>query len=102
MLSAGVIDEDLAHQLGRQRKEVGPALQRHAVHIHESQVDLMNERRRLQCVPRRFAPETAARHAAQFVIHDRDQAVERRGVSLAPGQEQFSYFVHVEESVIAS
>ena len=62
----------------------------------------MDERRRLQCVPRRFAPETAARHAAQLVVHHRDQAVERRGVSLAPGQEQFRYFVHVEQSVIGS
>ena len=64
VLSSGVIDEDLAHQRGRQCKEVGPVLQRHAVHIHEPQVDLMNERRRLQCVPWRLAPETAARHAA--------------------------------------
>jgi hypothetical protein len=29
-------------------------------------------------------------------------AVERRGLSLAPGHEQFGYFVHVEQSVIGS
>ena len=102
MLSAGVIDEDLAHQLRRHRKEVRPVLQRQSVHIHESQVDLMHERRRLKGVPRLFAPEMAARHAAQLVIHERDQAVERRGVALAPGQEQSSYIVHAEESVIGS
>ena len=67
VLSAGVIDEDLAHQLRRHRKEVRPALQRHAVHIHESQVDLMDERRRLQGVPGGSpgdggAPRGAARH----------------------------------------
>ena len=102
VFSAGVIDEDLPHQLGRQCKEVGPVLDRHAVHIHKSQIDLMNERRRLQWVQRRFCLQTAARHAAQLVVHDRDQAVERRGVALTPGQEQFGYFVHVEQSAIVS
>jgi hypothetical protein len=94
-----MIDKDLAHERGRQRKEVGPILQRHAVHIDESQVRLMNERRRLQGVPWGFAPETAARHAAQFVIHDRHQAVERRGISLTPGQKQFGDFVHPFDSL---
>ena len=87
-LSTGVIDEDLAHQPGRQRKEVRPAVQRHAVHIHESQEDLVDESRRLEGVSGRFPPEMAARHPPQLVILQRNQAVERRGVSLAPGQEQ--------------
>ena len=62
----------------------------------------MHECRRLEGVPRLFAPEMAARHAAQLVIHERDQTVERRGVALAPGQEQSSYIVHAEQSVIGS
>ena len=88
-----MIDEDLAHQPGRHRKEVRPAVQRHAVHIHESQEDLVHESRRLEGVSGRFPPEMAARHAPQLVIHQRNQAVERRGVSLAPGQEQPGDFV---------
>ena len=43
-----------------------------------------------------FASKMAARHAAQLVIHERDQTVERRGVALAPGQEQSGYIVHAE------
>ena len=92
--SAGVIDEDLAHQPGRDRKEVRPIRRRHAIHIHESQEDLMHESRRLEDVSWRFPSETTARHPAQLVIHQWNQAVERRGVSLAPGQEQPGYFVH--------
>ena len=84
------------------REEVRPVLQRHAVDIHQSKVDLMNERGRLKGVPRRFAAEMAARHPAQFVVDERDQAVERRGVSLAPGQEQVRYIVHAERSIISS
>ena len=93
-LSAGVVDENLAHQHGGHPKEVGPVLQRHAVHIHEPQVDLVDERRRLEGVPWRFASEMAGRHAAQLLIHQGDHAFERRGVSLAPGQEQSRDVVH--------
>jgi hypothetical protein len=50
-------------------------------------------------VPRRFVAETAARHAAQLVIDNRDQAVERRGISLTPGQKQFGDFVHPFDSL---
>jgi hypothetical protein len=44
----------------------------------------------------------AARDAAQLVIHERDQAVERCGVALAPGQEQPSHIMHGEQSAIGS
>jgi len=44
----------------------------------------------------------AARHAAQLVIYEWNQAVECCGVSLAPGQEQPGYIVHGEWSVIGS
>jgi hypothetical protein len=30
----------------------------------------------------------AARHPPQIVVHQRNEAVERRGVSLSPGQEE--------------
>ena len=93
-LSTGVVDEDLAHQPGRHRKEVRAALQRHAIHIHESQEDLVHERRRLEDVSGRFPPEMTARHPSQLVIHQRNQAVERRSVSLSPGQEEPGYVGH--------
>jgi hypothetical protein len=44
----------------------------------------------------------AARHPAQFVVDERDQTVERRGVSLAPGQEQGRYIVHKKRSIVSS
>lgn len=81
---------------------MGPVLERQSVYIHESQVDLVHECRRLQGVPRLFALKMAARHATQFVIHERDHAVEGPGVALTPGQEQFGYIVHWEQSVIGS
>jgi hypothetical protein len=61
----------------------------------------MNECRRLEWVPPRLAPQTAARDTAQLVVDERDHAVERRGVPLAPGQEQVRYVVHTERSIIS-
>ena len=54
----------------------------------------MHESRRLEGVSGRFPSEMTARHPPQLVIHQRNQAVERRGVSLAPGQEQPGDVVH--------
>ena len=48
----------------------------------------MDERCRLETVSGTFPPEMAARHPPQIVIQQRNQAVERRGVSLSPGQEE--------------
>ena len=101
-MPAGVIDEDLAHQGGRHAEEVGPAGESHAIDIDESKVDLVNECGRLEPVPRRLASKTAARNPAQFVIDERDKAVERRVVSMTPGQEQVRYIVHAERSIISS
>ena len=70
-----------------------PAVKRHAVDIHESQEHLVHESRRLEGVSGRFPPEMAARHPPQLVVHQRNQAVERRGISLAPGQKQPGYVV---------
>ena len=87
-MSAGVVDQDLAHQPGRQRKEVRAAFQRHPIHIDETQEDLMDERCGLETVSGTFPPQMAARHPPQIVIHQRNKAVECRGVPLAPGQEE--------------
>ena len=54
----------------------------------------MDQRGRLEGVSGRLSTEMSARHAPQLVIDERNQAVERRGVSLAPGQEQPGHFVH--------
>jgi len=53
----------------------------------------VDQSRRLQGLSGRFSPDATARHPAQFVVNQRNQAVERRDVSLTPGQEQASDFV---------
>lgn len=97
-----MIDEDLPHHGGRNSEEVRPARERHAIDVDEAKVGLVNKGGRLEGVPGSFAAEAAACHPAQFVIDERDQMVECRGVSLAPGQEQIRYIRHVQRSIIRS
>lgn len=87
MLPASVIDEDVAHQGSRHAEKVRSARESHAIDVDESKVHLVNQCGCLERVPRRLASETTPCHPAQFVIDERDQVVERRGVSLAPAQE---------------
>jgi hypothetical protein len=64
------------------------AFQRHPIHVDETQEDLVDERCRLETVSGTFPPEMATRYPPQIVIQQRNQAVERCGVSLPPGQEE--------------
>ena len=54
----------------------------------------MHQSRRLEDVSRGFPAEMTARHPPQLLVHQRNQAVEGRSVSLPPGQEQTGYVVH--------
>src|SRR6185503_3683645 len=49
--------------------------------------------RRLEDVSRRFPPEVTACHPPQLVVDERNEAVERGGISLAPGPEEPGDFV---------
>ena len=73
-----------------------------SIDIDEPKVDLVDECGRLKGVPRCLASQTAARHPAQFVVDERDQPVQRFGISLTPGQEQVRYIMHAERWMIRS
>jgi hypothetical protein len=51
-MAAGMVDENAAHDLCGDTKEVRPVLPIDLPLIHEPQVRLVDERRRLQAVPR--------------------------------------------------
>jgi hypothetical protein len=51
---------------------VRSATQRHTVDIDEPQIVFVDQSRRLQGVPYRFALKMANRHAAELVVHERD------------------------------
>ena len=67
--SPGVIDQDLTHQPGCHREEMRPVVERQAVNIHESQVDLVDQSRRLEGVAGVFPSKMRACYPAQLVMH---------------------------------
>ena len=95
-----MIDEDLAHQSRRHGHEMGPALERHPVPVHEAQVDLVDERGRLKGVARLLVSQVGARDLLQFGIHQRDETLQRHGVALAPFDEKGSHVVQSRDGSV--
>jgi hypothetical protein len=58
------------------------------MHFDQPQVCLVDKRRRLQRVTAPLAPHVPGGHAAQFLVDERQERVERAGVALIPGEEQ--------------
>lgn len=84
MSPPSLIDENPAHDCGRDTEEMRATRQCGAADIHEPEIDLVNERGWLDGDGRRFAAELPAGDAAQLVIHQRQQAFEGLLVPLAP------------------
>ena len=83
-MSAGVIDQDMAHRLRRDTEEMGAVLPFDLALVDEPEVCLADERRRLQWVAGRFAPHVAASHLPQAFIDHRHQVIERVAPAIAP------------------
>jgi len=82
--AARVVHQHLTHQPGRDRKEMRAILEAEAAGIHEAQVGLVDQGRRLKRVTGLFATQVSTRHSPQIGIHQRQQAVERDRVAPPP------------------
>ena len=88
----GMIDQNLAHQVGRDAEELRAAGALHLRLVHQPQVGLVDQRRRLQRVVRPLAADIGGREAAQFAVDERHQFAQCLLVAAAPGLEQSRYF----------
>jgi hypothetical protein len=84
-----VIDEDAAHQLGRDSEEVRAAGEARLPLIDELEVRLVDECRRLQGVAGALAPQVARGQAPQLRVDERHQLVERARVAAAPTLQKY-------------
>src|SRR5271157_88468 len=71
---------------------MGAILPLHALIIHQAHVGLIHQGRRLEAMAGALAFHVAPRQAAQLVIDDRRQPVERASVSVTPSSEQQAHF----------
>jgi hypothetical protein len=88
-----MIDKNLTHQRSGNGKEMSPVFEGEVVQTYQPQVDLVYESSRLERVSRAFSPDMPASHAAELGVHQRNQPIEGRAVSLPPRSEQFGDLV---------
>ena len=85
------VDQHAPHQAGGQRKEVrtvGPLDMRE---VDEPQVELIDQRSRLQRVVLPLAGHRPAREPAELGVDDRNEALKRTVVALCPRQQESGY-----------
>ena len=87
-MPTGAVDQDPAHDLCGDTKEVSPVPPIDLPLIDESQVGFVDERRRLQRVPGPLATQLAPGDAAQLGIYERQQLVEGTVIPPTPIIEQ--------------
>jgi hypothetical protein len=87
-VATGVIDQDAAHDLRGDTKEMRPILPVDLPLVDEPDKHLVHKRRRLQGVAGPLAPKLAGRHAPELRIDEWQQLVERSPVAATPIAEQ--------------
>jgi hypothetical protein len=88
VVTTSVVDEDAPHDLCGDTKEMSPTPPIDLPLIDKSQICFVDERRRLQGVPRPLATKLAPGDTAQLGIHERQQLIESAVVPATPIVEQ--------------
>jgi hypothetical protein len=86
--AARVVHQNPSHELRRYRKEVGAILPAHSLVIDQSQIGFVDQGGGLQAVVGAFPFQVMPCQAAEFVINDRGELIERGLVPGTPGLEQ--------------
>ena len=90
-----MVNQNAPHHLGRNREKMGAILPLHALIIHQAHVGFIDQGGGLQAVSGALAFHIVVSQAAEFLIDDRGQALQRALVSIAPGAEERAYVVSI-------
>ena len=82
------VDEHAPHHPGRDAEEVPAVLPADRIPAEQAQAQLVDQRRRLKADARSLADQVAGRHAVQLLVDERQHALERVRIAVAPGAEQ--------------
>jgi hypothetical protein len=80
-----VIDEDAAHHLRCNGQEVGAVLPFHGIPFEQPQIGFVDQSRRLERVAHLLSAQIQPSQAAQFLLDERRQLLQRLGITPAPG-----------------
>jgi hypothetical protein len=84
---ARVVDENPAHRLRRNPKEVTPVLPLDTTLIDELEIGLVHEGGRRNGVIRALSPQVRFRELFELAVQDLDQLTLRNPVALTPGDQ---------------
>jgi hypothetical protein len=70
-----MIDQDAAHQFGRQGIEMAAVLPVHRSLLHQFKISLVNKSRSVERMVRTFTAEMPASEPAKFLINSPDQLI---------------------------
>jgi hypothetical protein len=87
-VTAGVIDQNPAHDLRGHPQEMRPILPIDLALVDDAQIHLMNQSGRLQGVADSLHPKLARLDAAELRIDDWQQLIERSAVAATPISEE--------------
>lgn len=88
VVSARMLDQDPAHQLRRDREEMGPVLPLHPVVVHEAHVGFVDQSSGLEAVSLALTSHVAVRKTSELGIDDWRELLERASIAVTPGTEQ--------------
>ena len=83
-----VVHQNPPHRACRHRQEVAAVLPRHMLRIDQPQVDLVDQRRRLEAVTDPFTRHAPTRDLMEFLMDERNQPLESRFIALAPREKE--------------
>lgn len=92
MPRAGVIDQDAAHGLSREREEMGPVLEGNRIAGGEAQPTFVEQGVGVQGVSRAFVPEKTRSDSLELRVEGADDAITSSGVAASPGTEPICNF----------
>ena len=87
-VAARVIYQQAAHDFSHCAEKVRAVLPVHLPLIHQLQINLVDQRRRLQRVIGALVFQAARRQPPQFIIDDGHQFIQRRRLAALPGKQE--------------
>src|SRR5262252_7509978 len=91
--SAGVVNQDAPHCLGRNRKKMGAILPVNGALVDQFEISLVNQGGGFQCLLMVLTMKILVRHSSQFAVDDRQQLAEGLLIPVTPLMKQLSHIV---------
>jgi len=88
---AGLLEQDVSHDLRRHREEMGAVLPVHVLHIDQREEGFVHQGGSLQRLPRTLVLHVMSSDAPQGWVNVRGQTLQRSLIAAGPGAKKLGY-----------